>query len=73
MEGTKINPVAKPVMNARKVCLLISLKGDFSSEVAQNLSNIEGVNSVSLVSGGIDILCTCILRNTHDLFQKSEI
>jgi hypothetical protein len=37
------------------VYLLISLKGDLSSEVAQNLSNIEGVNSVSLVSGGVAV------------------
>jgi translation elongation factor EF-1beta len=65
----KRNELNYKKLGLRKVYLLISLKGDLSSEVAQNLSSIDGVNSVSLVSGGVDILCTCILRNTDDLFK----
>lgn len=68
----KRNELNYKKLGLRKVYLLISLKGDLSSEVAQNLSNIEGVNFVSLVSGGVDILCTCILRNTDGLFRIVE-
>ncbi len=68
----KRNELNYKKLGLRKVYVLISLRGDMSAEVAQNLSNIEGVNFVSLVAGGIDILCVCLLRNTDDLFKILE-
>jgi DNA-binding Lrp family transcriptional regulator len=68
----KRNELNYKKLGLRKVYLLISLKGDLSSEVAQNLSNIEGVNFVSIVSGGIEILCVCLIRDTDHLFKILE-
>ncbi|MGC2575082.1 MAG: Lrp/AsnC ligand binding domain-containing protein [Candidatus Nitrosopolaris sp.] len=56
----------------RKGYLLISLKGDHSKLVAQDLSKIIGITCVSLVTGSIDILCACLFRETSDLFKIIE-
>jgi len=59
-------------LGLRKVYLMISLKGDFSAPIAQKISHIRGITFVSLVTGGIDILCTCIFRDTDELFKIIE-
>jgi len=59
-------------LGLRKGYLLISLKGDHSNLVAQNLSKIRGITCVSLVTGSIDILCACLFRETSDLFKIIE-
>lgn len=56
----------------RKGYLLISLKGDHSGQVAQKISSIKGITCVSLMIGSIDILSTCIFKDTNDLFRIIE-
>ena len=56
----------------RKAYLLISLKGNSSAQVAQKISIIKRVAFISIVTGNIDILCTCIFKDTVDLFTKVE-
>jgi hypothetical protein len=51
---------------------LISLKGDYADLVAQKVSNIRGITYVSLVTGSIDIMSTCLFRETTDLFKIIE-
>ena len=59
-------------LGLRKSYLLISLKGDYSNLVAQKVSSIRGITCVSLVTGCIDILCTCLFKETTDLFKIIE-
>jgi DNA-binding Lrp family transcriptional regulator len=59
-------------LGLRKGYLLISLKGDYSSLIAQKVSLIKGITCVSLVTGSIDILCTCLFKETSDLFKMIE-
>jgi DNA-binding Lrp family transcriptional regulator len=59
-------------LGLRKGYLLISLKGDYSSLIAQKVSLIKGITCVSLVTGSIDILCTCLFKETSDLFNMIE-
>ena len=59
-------------LGLRKVYLMITLKGDRSAPIAQKISHIKGITFVSLVSGGIDILCICIFKGTDDLFKIIE-
>ena len=59
-------------LGLRKGHLIISLKGDHSNLVAQEISKIRGITYVSLVAGSIDILCTCLFRETSDLFKMIE-
>jgi len=49
--------------------LLISLKGDYSNLVAEEVSVIRGIACVSLVTGSIDILSSCLFKETNDLFK----
>ena len=56
----------------RKGYLQISLRGGKSYEVAQKLSDIRGIISVSELTGNFDILCTCIFRDTNELFSLIE-
>jgi len=51
---------------------LISLKGDHSNLVVKKVSTIRGVTSVSLVTGSVDIMSTCLFRETADLFNIIE-
>src|SRR5918911_4610661 len=59
-------------LGLRKGYLQISLKGDKSYEVAQKLAGIRGVIGVSELTGHFDILCTCIFKNTEELFSLIE-
>jgi DNA-binding Lrp family transcriptional regulator len=59
-------------LGLRKGYLQISLKGDKSYEVAQKLAGIRGVIAVSELTGNFDILCTCIFKNTDELFSLIE-
>jgi len=59
-------------LGLRKGYLLISLKGDYSDQVAQKISSIQGITCVSLVTGSIDIMSTCLFRETTDLFKIIE-
>ena len=59
-------------LGLRKGYLLISLKGDFSYKVAEKISTMKGITSVSLVTGSIDILCVCLFRDTNHLFKIME-
>jgi DNA-binding Lrp family transcriptional regulator len=60
-------------LGLRKGYLQISLKRDGSYEVAQKLAGISGITTVSEVTGNnFDILCTCILKNTDELFSLIE-
>jgi DNA-binding Lrp family transcriptional regulator len=65
----KKNEVDYRKLGFRKVYLFISLKGNFSYQVAQKISSLNGVLFISLVTGSIDILCICISRDTNDLFK----
>jgi DNA-binding Lrp family transcriptional regulator len=56
-------------LGLRKGYLLISLRGDYSDQVAQKISSIHGITCVSLVTGSIDIMSTCLFRETTDLFK----
>jgi len=55
-------------LGLRKAYLFISLNGD-DSNVAQKISIIKGITCVSLVAGNVDILSTCVFRETTDLFN----
>jgi DNA-binding Lrp family transcriptional regulator len=59
-------------LGLRKGYLQISLKGDKSYEVAHKLAGIRGVIAVSELTGNFDILCTCIFKNTDELFSLIE-
>ncbi len=59
-------------LGLRKGYLQISLKGDNSYEIAQKLARISGIISVSELTGSFDILCTCIFKNTDELFSLIE-
>jgi DNA-binding Lrp family transcriptional regulator len=59
-------------LGLRKGYLLISLIGDYSNLIAQKVSLIKGITGVSLVTGSIDILCTCLFKETSDLFKMIE-
>lgn len=68
----KRNEMNHKKLGLRKVYLSISLKGDFSTPIAQKISNIRGITFIALVTGGIDILSVCIFRDTDDLFKIIE-
>ena len=59
-------------LGLRKGYLQITLRGDKSYEVAQKLAGIHGVIAVSELTGNFDILCTCIFKNTEELFNLIE-
>lgn len=59
-------------LGLRKVYLSISLKGDYSTPIAQKISRIRGITFISLVTGGIDIFCICIFKDTDELFKIIE-
>jgi DNA-binding Lrp family transcriptional regulator len=59
-------------LGLRKGYLLISLKGDYSHQVAEKISRIKGITCISLVTGSIDILCVCLFRDTDHLFKIIE-
>jgi len=68
----KKNELNYKKLGLRKGYLLISLKGDDSNLVAQKVSIIKGITCVSLVTGNIDIMSTCLFRETSDLFNIIE-
>jgi DNA-binding Lrp family transcriptional regulator len=68
----KKNELNYKKLGLRKSYLLISLKGDDSNLVAQKVSTIKGITYVSLVTGSIDIMSTCLFRETADLFKIIE-
>ena len=68
----KRNEMNHKKLGLRKVYLLVSLKGDFSTPIAQKISNIRGITFIALVTGGIDILCICIFKDTDNLFKIIE-
>src|SRR5215469_16343271 len=68
----KKNELNYKKLGLRKGYLLISLKGDDSNLVAQKVSTIKGITCVSLVTGNIDIMSTCLFRETADLFNIIE-
>jgi DNA-binding Lrp family transcriptional regulator len=68
----KRNEMNHKKLGLRKVYLLISLKGDFSTPIAQKISNIRGITFIALVTGGIDILCICVFKDTDNLFKILE-
>jgi DNA-binding Lrp family transcriptional regulator len=60
-------------LGLRKGYLHISLKGDNSHVVAQKITALKGIISVSEVIGsGFDIMSACIFRETDDLFKIME-
>jgi len=59
-------------LGLRKGYLQITLRGDKSYEIAQKLVGISGIISVSELTGSFDILCTCIFKNTDELFSLIE-
>lgn len=68
----KRNELNYKKLGLRKAYLLISLNGNSSAHVAQKISIIKGVAFISLVTGNIDILCTCVFKDTVDLFRIIE-
>lgn len=68
----KKNELNHKKLGLRKGYLFISLKGNYSEQVAQKISNIKGITGVSLVTGSIDIQCGCLFRDTNDLFNIIE-
>jgi DNA-binding Lrp family transcriptional regulator len=68
----KRNEMNHKRLGLRKVYLLVSLKGDLSTSIAQKISNIRGITFIALVTGGIDILCICIFKDTDNLFKIIE-
>jgi len=68
----KKNELNHKKLGLRKGHLFISLKGNYSDQVAQKISNIKGITCVSLVTGSIDIQCGCLFRDTNDLFNIIE-
>ncbi|WP_162477597.1 Lrp/AsnC family transcriptional regulator [Nitrososphaera sp. AFS] len=67
----KRNEMNHKKLGLRKVYLLISLKGR-STPIASKISNIRGITFIALVTGGIDILCICIFKDTDNLFKIIE-
>lgn len=59
-------------LGLRKGYLQISLKGDKSSLVVEELTRVHGIVAISEVTGSYDILCICVFRDTHDLFRLLE-
>lgn len=68
----KRNEMNHKKLGLRKVYLMISLKGTFSTPIAQKISNIRGITFIALVTGGLDILCVCIFKDTDNLFKILE-
>jgi DNA-binding Lrp family transcriptional regulator len=68
----KKNELNYKKLGLRKGYLLISLRGDYADLVAQKVSTIKGITCVSLVTGNIDIMSTCLFRETADLFNIIE-
>src|SRR5581483_144375 len=68
----KRNEMNHRKLGLRKVYLMITLKSDFSGPIAQRISKIRGMTFVSLVTGGIDIFCICIVKDTNNLFKIIE-
>jgi DNA-binding Lrp family transcriptional regulator len=68
----KKNELNHRKLGLRKGYLLISLKGDYSDQVAQKISRIKGITCISLVAGSIDVLCVCLFRDTDHLFKIIE-
>jgi DNA-binding Lrp family transcriptional regulator len=68
----KKNALNHKKIGLRKGYLLISLKGDDANLVAQKVSTIKGITCVSLVTGNIDIMSTCLFKETADLFKIIE-
>ncbi|HJT47666.1 MAG TPA: Lrp/AsnC family transcriptional regulator [Nitrososphaeraceae archaeon] len=66
------NEVNYKKLGLRKGYLQISLKGGKSYEVAQKLAATNGIIAVSELTGNLDILCTCIFKNTDELFSLIE-
>src|SRR5919199_3543463 len=66
------NEINYKKLGLRKGYLQISLKGDNSYEIAQKLARISAIISVSELTGSFDILCTCIFKNTDELFNLIE-
>ncbi|HEY5630907.1 MAG TPA: Lrp/AsnC family transcriptional regulator [Nitrososphaeraceae archaeon] len=64
----KRNEMNHKKLGLRKVYLSISLKG-FSTPIAQKISKIRGITFIALVTGGSDILCVCIFKDTDNLFK----
>ena len=52
-----------------KCYLSISLIGGHSNVVVEKVSAMRGITSVSSVLGGVDIMSTCLFRETTDLFE----
>ena len=59
-------------LGLRKCYLSISLKGGHSSVVTEKVSVMRGITSVSSVLGSVDIMSTCLFRETTDLFEIIE-
>jgi DNA-binding Lrp family transcriptional regulator len=59
-------------LGLRKSFLQITLKGNYSNVVAQKISRMAGITSVSQVTGAFDILCVCLFRDVNDLFKIIE-
>ncbi|MBV9179591.1 MAG: Lrp/AsnC family transcriptional regulator [Nitrososphaeraceae archaeon] len=59
-------------LGLRKGYLQISIRGDKSYEVVEKLTGVGGIIAISEVTGNFDILCTCIFRDTDDLFRLLE-
>ena len=69
---TRKNELNHKKLGLRKGYLQISLRGK-SYEVAQKLAATNGIIAVSEVMGNdFDILCTCIFKNTDELFSLIE-
>jgi hypothetical protein len=68
----KKNELNYKKLGLRKGYLLITLKGDDTNLVAQKVSIIKGITCASLVTGSIDIMSTCLFRETADLFNIIE-
>jgi DNA-binding Lrp family transcriptional regulator len=59
-------------LGLRKCYLSISLIGGHSNVVVEKVSAMRGITSVSSVLGGVDIMSTCLFRETTDLFEMIE-
>jgi hypothetical protein len=68
----KKNELNHRKLGLRKGYLLISLKGNYSDQVAQKISSIKGITCISLVTGSIDILCVSLFKDTYHLFKIIE-
>jgi DNA-binding Lrp family transcriptional regulator len=59
-------------LGLRKCYLSISLTGGHSNVVVKKVSAMRGITSVSSVLGSVDIMSTCLFRETTDLFEIIE-